>query len=135
MSALDRPSESLSQWGDLTVAQRFAVLWDTLADVLGTAATATVLRRAMKQADGGPGLHGLSIERDQFSYGYTLPECWHEARGGAPHEALTAVIDALRPLLVELTGPVVIRRLERVGAFAPLGARGVEDRSVGETRP
>jgi hypothetical protein len=134
MSPLDRPSQSVTRWVDLTVAQRFAVLWDALADVLGTAATATLLRRAMKGAAGRAALQGLSIERDGFSYAYAVPESWHATHGGKPLEALMAVIDELRPLLVELTGPIVIRRLERVGAFAPLGARCPEDGSMGEIR-
>jgi len=113
---------------DPTVAQRFAVLWEALADVLGTAATATLLRRAMKSAANQAPLDGPVIERQGLSYGYTVPESWQTARGGAPLEVHRAVIDGLRPLLVELTGSVVVRRLERLGIFEPLGARGPDER-------
>lgn len=135
MSPAHRPSQSVTRWADLTVAQRFAVLWDALADVLGTAATATLLRRAMKEAADRVALDGLTVERDGFSYGYAVPQCWHEAHGGKPLEALSTVIDELRPVLVELTGSVVIRRLERLGAFEPTGAHGPEDHAVGEAHP
>jgi hypothetical protein len=111
---------------DHTVAERFAVLWDALADVLGTAATATLLRRAMKSAADQVTLEGLAIERDRFSYGYTVPEQWQIAGDGQPLHALTRVIAELRPLLVELTGSVVIARLERLGAVPPIGASSDE---------
>ncbi len=127
MSTADGPPHSVTRWAELTVAERFAALWDALADVLGTAATATLLRRAMKEAAGRAALQGLTIERDGFSYGYAVPECWQEAHGGQPLEALTAVIDVLRPLLVGLTGSVVVGRLERLGIFEPLGARGFDE--------
>jgi hypothetical protein len=131
MSPVDRPSHSATQCVELTVAQRFGVLWDALADVLGTAATATILRRAMRAAADRAALHGLTVERDGFSFGYSVPDCWQAAHGGKPLEALMAVIDELRPLLVELTGSVVVRRLERLGIFEPLGARNLtEQRSV-----
>ena len=135
MSPVDRPFQGVTRWAELTVAQRFAVLWDALADVLGTAATATLLRRAMKEAADRASLDGLAIERQGFSFSYAVPESWQEAHGGAPLEALLTVIDELRPLLVELTGSVVIRRLERLGAVLPLGTRRPEDGPVGEIRP
>ena len=135
MSLIGHDPRPDTDWADLTVAQRFAVLWDALADVLGTAATATVLRRAMKQAAARAALDGLAIERQGFSYGYTVPESWQTAHGGKPLEALLAVIGELRPILVELTGSVVVRRLERLGIFEPLGARGLDtQRSVREVR-
>src|SRR5829696_220157 len=81
---------------DPTVAQRFDVLWDALADVLGTAATATLLRRAMKAAGDQAPLDGLVIERQGFSYGYTVPEFWQTEHGGASLKALKAVIATLR---------------------------------------
>ncbi len=120
---------------DATVAERFAVLWDGLADVLGTAATAALLRRSAKEAAVRALLDGLAIERRGFAYGYTVPACWQSAHGGEPLEAYMTVVDELRPLLVELTGSVVIRRLERLGVFEPLGVRGLdEQRSRREAR-
>src|SRR3954468_3503353 len=127
MTGVNGPPQSVTRWAELTVAQRFAVLWDALADILGAAATATLLRRAIKEAAARAALQGLTIDRDGFSYGYAVPECWQEAHGGQPLEALTAVMDVLRPLLVGLTGSVVVRRLERLGIFEPLGARSLDD--------
>src|SRR4051794_15450085 len=113
MTAVNRPPQSVTRRAELPVAQRFAVLWDAPADLLGTAATAPLLRRAIKEAAGRAALQGLTIARDGFSYGYPVPDCWQEAHGGQPLEAPTAVIDVLRPLLVGVAGSVVVRRLER----------------------
>lgn len=135
MSRVGHDSRPVTRWAELTVAQRFAALWDALADMLGTAATATLLRRATKEAADRAALDGLAIERRGFSYGYSVPESWQASHGGKPLEALFHVIDALRPLLVELTGSVVVRRLELLGIFEPLGARNLDERrSVREVR-
>jgi len=128
MSSVRHEARPVTRWTDLTVAQRFTALWDALADVLGTAATATLLRRAMKEVADRAALDGLAIERQGFSYGYSVPESWQASYGGKPLEALLHLLDALRPLLVELTGSVVVRRLERLGIFKPPGARNPDER-------
>jgi hypothetical protein len=101
----------------------FGVLWETLNDIMGSAATATLVRRAVKHASSrSPGLEGLAITRERFEYRYALPESWK-------HESQVALSDLqgltreLQPLLVELTGPIVLHRLrslqelERCGLF------------------
>lgn len=89
----------------------FRVLWDAMADVMGTATTATLLRRAARRgAARDPArsdLADLVIRRDGFGYHYELPAPWDQA----PLEPVRALVLELRPLLVELTGPVVLRRL------------------------
>jgi hypothetical protein len=92
-----------------TAAEAFALLWTALNDVLGSAATSAVLRRSLKHASGElPLLEGLDIRRDGFEYRYSLSSAW------AAHDAssLEPLFAQLAPLLVELTGPVIIKRLE-----------------------
>ena len=92
----------------------FNILWEALADVLGTAATAILLRRAAQRAlPRCPQLAELAIERENLEYRYTLPSTWEDRTEVLP-EALRELIGELRPLLVELTGPVVLRHLEQV---------------------
>jgi hypothetical protein len=117
----------------VNAAALFALLWDTLADVLGTAATATLLSRAVRRMEAtGPNVSGLVIERAGLTYRYQVPESWHLAgsdKVGALTEeeylrnlnALRNVVDELRPLLVELTGQVLVRRLDRLAVFREHG--------------
>ena len=99
---------------ELSIAALFTILWEALADVLGTAATATLLRRAARRAAARcPELAELAISREKLEYRYALPPAWAAGTDGTPL-ALRELVAELRPLLVELTGPVVVRRLERV---------------------
>src|ERR1043165_4027597 len=55
----------------------FGLLWAALADVLGTAAAAVLLRRAGQRAVlRAPELVELSVTREAFEYRYTLPAAW-----------------------------------------------------------
>jgi hypothetical protein len=94
--------------GETSAAELFALLWGSLADMLGTAATATLLRRAIKQAASQSSrLEPVGVIRNGLDYEY---------RG-----ELRAVAAELRVLLVELTGPVVVRRLARLAPFREQG--------------
>jgi hypothetical protein len=96
-----------------TAAALFAVLWNLLAEVLGTAATAAIVRRAAQRAaPGNADLADLVIVRDDLQYRYTLPGAWSQPaeRGKVPLRALAAEIGRL---LLDLTGTVVIRLLEQ----------------------
>jgi hypothetical protein len=98
----------------LCAAFLFNLLWEALADVLGTAATATLLRRAARRAlPRCPQLGELTIERENLEYRYRLPGAWEDPDKILP-PALRELVGELRPLLVELTGPVVLRHLEQV---------------------
>ncbi len=106
----------------LTAFALFDLLWGTLADVLGTAATAVLLRRAANRATSrDPALHGLLIQREAIGYTYVVPSAWQEHGKIVPEVALCELARELRPLLVELTGSVVVQRLERVPALRTLG--------------
>ncbi len=106
--------DSLTAGDEIPVSVLFTMLWDALSDVLGTAATATLLKRAARRAAArNPELAELTIERQGLSYGYTCPAGWSGASRGNP-PALRDLIGELRPLLIEMTGQVVIRHLEQI---------------------
>ena len=97
-----------------SAAHLFSVLWEALSDVMGSAATATLLRRAAKHATSRKvDLEGLVIARGQFTYEYAVPASWMLESDGA-RQSLQQLLLALTPLLIELTGPVVHRRLSGI---------------------
>jgi hypothetical protein len=107
---------------DLPAAALFALVWDALADLLGTAATATLVRRAARRAT--PRcleLAELTVVRNELDYEYEVPAVWQDQAAGTPF-ALVALVEELWPLLVELTGAVAVRHLERI---PELRAQGV----------
>jgi hypothetical protein len=105
-----------------SAAELFDLLWESLADVVGTAATATLLRRVIKRAasrTSGP--EPITVARNGLDYEYLLPETWKQPGNEKAIAALRVVAAELRVLLVELTGPVVVRRLARLAPFRKLG--------------
>jgi hypothetical protein len=110
-----------------SAAQVFAVLWEELADVLGTAATATLVRRAVRDAGlDRPGPPPVVVNPTPLSYEYCVPDAWRDAGDPEALASLQAVAGQLAGLLRELTGDVVLRRLARApvlrDAGLPLGA-------------
>ena len=105
---------------DLDTAALFAIVWGALAEVLGTAATAAIVRRAVgRTATDSPELVDVVIRREKLEYRYTLPHAWsHAARPATPGErapiAFRALVAEIGRLLVELTGTVFIGRLEQI---------------------
>jgi len=105
-----------------SAAEVFDVLWESLADVLGTAATATLLRRAIKRAasqNSWP--EPITVARNGLDYEYHLPETWKQPGNEEAIDVFRALAAELRVLLVELTGPVVVRRLSRLAPLLKLG--------------
>jgi hypothetical protein len=99
----------------------FDLLWATLTDVIGPTATAALLQRSIKRAAADqPELLELVISREQFDYTYTLPTSWTQT-DTAPRSALTRVVRELWPLLADLTGQVVVRRLGDVPLLRQCG--------------
>ena len=99
---------------ELSVSALFTILWDALADLLGTAATATLLKRAARRAQArSPELAELAIQRQGLGYSYTCPPSWSGRSTGTP-PALRDLIGELRPLLIEMTGQLVIHSLEQI---------------------
>jgi hypothetical protein len=92
----------------------FKRLWDTLSDLLGSAATAILVRRALARSlPACPELHDLLIARGNLEYRYTLPRSWSEPTPAALAE-LRVFLAALWPLLEEMTGPIALERLLRI---------------------
>ena len=113
-----------SEPGALSAAELFDLLWESLADVLGTAASATLLRRAIKQAASRTSWsEPVIVTRSGLDYEYRVPETWTQASSEEALGALRVVAAELRVLLVELTGPVVVGRL---GRLQPLRERGID---------
>ena len=105
-----------------SAAKLFDLLWESVADVLGTAATATLLRRAIKRAASQTSWpEPITVARNGLDYEYGLPESWKQRGNEEAKGALRVVAAELRVLLVELTGPVVVRRLARLAPFRKLG--------------
>lgn len=105
-----------------SAAELFELLWESLADVLGTAAAATLLRRAIKRAASQiSSTEPVIVVRNGPDYDYRLPEPWRQPANEEALSALRGVAVELRTLLIELTGPVVVRRLARLAPFRKLG--------------
>ena len=103
-------------------AELFDLLWETLADVLGTAATATLLRRAIKQAAARIAWsEPVVVARSGLDYTYRLPEAWKQSGNDEAVDVLRIVAGELRVLLIELTGPVVVARLGQLAALRKWG--------------
>jgi hypothetical protein len=131
--ALEHPPEAgAAVPGDaMTAAGLFALLWESLADLLGTAATATLLHRSARRAAvRHPELNGLVIKQQGFVCDYRLPEAWHQGLDEQVVAALRELVQELVPVLVELTGPVVVRRLAGVAPLQRLGIVFPEKRST-----
>ena len=112
-----RSSADASEGPDIDVsdATLFTLVWDTMAEVLGTAAVAAIVRRAVeKAAVDCPELVDLVVRREKLGYVYALPHAWSKTTQTAAHErgALRVLVAEIGRILVELTGTVVITRLE-----------------------
>lgn len=104
-----------TQAGMPSAARLFDLVWDSLADLMGTATVATLMRRALGRASARrQDLSELKIVKKDLEYTYELPESWQTDCDGEPGKALKDLIAELCPLLVQLTGPVAVRRLERI---------------------
>lgn len=97
-----------------SAAQLFDLLWETMVDVLGSAATATLMRRSAKRAaTRRSDLEGLIVSRTGFNYSYQVPDAWRDCRP-EPVASVRELARELSPLLIELTGSVIIRRLSAI---------------------
>jgi len=106
-----------------SAAGLFVLLWETLSKIFGTAATATLLARALKRASpSAPGLAELLITTKNFTYEYRLPDAWRASDNANAMAAFDRLLEELIPLLTALTGQVVVRQLARLEAFAAKGS-------------
>src|SRR4030095_2665395 len=73
--------------GEIDAAALFAIVWDALAEVLGTAATAAIVRRAAgRAATDSPELVDVVIRREKLDYRYALPHAWSRSARGAAED-------------------------------------------------
>lgn len=104
-----------------TAADVFGLLWRSLSDLLGSATTATLLRRSRNAvARRLPSAAELMIDRDGLVYRYTLPPPWSEVAGEGL-DVMRALADELRPLLMELTGGMILDQLDGIAGFRDNG--------------
>jgi len=107
-----------TQAGKPSVAQVFDILWENLADLMGTAAVATLMRRALRVASvTNPELASLNVLKEELEYKYHLPDSWQTECDGEQGRALKELLAELGPLLVQLTGPVAVRRVDRIAVL------------------
>jgi len=107
----------------MTSEQLFAKVWEAMEDMLGPGATATVLRRAVQLAEKGtPGVRGPMILREGLTYSFQAPAAWKEDDCRTCRD-LHLILEQLGPLLKELTGRIVLRRLEQLDALQANGIR------------
>lgn len=122
-----QPQRSDDDDSSCSASDAFTLLWAALGDVLGQAATATLIRRSVRQVSPRrPDLRDVVITRRDLHYTYTVPSSW---TGSDPEAtaALRDLVSELWPLLFELTGPVVVRRLQRNPALARCGVLPAEE--------
>lgn len=101
----------------------FEKLRDALTHVLGSAATAALIRRAAKRAmENAPdptALEGLEVILEGFDYRYELPPAWHQEGSEAALRAFRYVVEEhLRPIVLDLTGLVGARLLDPICELA-----------------
>jgi hypothetical protein len=90
--------------------------------VLGVPATATLLRRSLKRAAARePAAALVQVLRDGFDYRPVTPDGWSQGSTPEGRAALRALFAELYPLLRELTGPLLVRKLEQLPALQQSG--------------
>jgi hypothetical protein len=115
------PSSVDDASAEMRGAALFKLIWDSVADVLGTTATATLLRRAAQRAMArSPELGEFAVVRTDAGYTYTLPRALVGKLEHTP-VALRELVGELRPLLAELTGQIVVRRIEQIPGLQERG--------------
>ena len=101
-------------------ATAFELVWATLVNILGTAAAASLIRKAARQgAVAYPELEELIVKRSDLDYSYKLPPAWEQT--DRPPALVHLVHHELFPLLKILTGDIVVRRLVRVPELRAAG--------------
>jgi hypothetical protein len=127
MSSLSREP---TQRRGASAAELFQRLWDEVVDLVGTAATAALVRRALKRASAKrPELAALDLRREGLEYAWVFPVAWHDpARRDAVELLRRLAREDLHPLFRELTGPVILGRLAQVPELVEAGLAGEEAR-------
>src|SRR5687768_10032177 len=107
-----------------TAADHFDLLWLEMSNSLGTAVTATLLRRACKRLQPQfPQLPAITVNRETLTYEYEIPAIWRDSNQAQGIGAFRALASQLGPLLHDLTGSIVINRLNNNQVFKNAGVR------------
>jgi len=118
---------------DPTTAALFVAVWDALTDLMGSSATASLVRRAAKRAASNqPTLGALTIHRPVFEYEYVIPERWKD--DGHGRAELGELMRNLVPLLTELTGQIAVQRLRSIAILVDAGLLHSDTSDAGEPR-
>ena len=125
---MSSPSREPSPRRSAAAADLFQRLWDEVVDLAGTAATAALLRRALKRASAKqPELGAVVLRREGLEYAWVLPAAWHDPeRSDAVEHLRRLVREELHPLFRELTGSVIARRLAQAPELVEAGLAGEE---------
>jgi DNA-binding CsgD family transcriptional regulator len=94
-----------------SVREIYALLHETLSEVIGRTATEALLGRALRRASAED--HELDALARKGAASGAPVQWWTDERRGMRY--LRAVMRELWPLLIDITGPVVVARLERRG--------------------
>jgi hypothetical protein len=123
MSTGESPAAAMrAPAGPLAAAELFTLVWKGLVEVLGTAATATLIRRAATRvAATTPDLPSVVVHRHTVTYEFEVPAIWRRPDDARALHSLQTLLEELGLLLRELTGLVVIRRLEHIAPLQDAG--------------
>jgi len=111
---------------ELSSASLFELLWGNLAELLGTANTAILVRRAVRrEAPRTPELRELVIARKNLQYRYVLPSAWNDP--GGTQRGLRNLVRELVALLGALTGPLIVDYLARIPELRERGIIALYD--------
>lgn len=115
--------------GDLVAAVLFDRLWHELVGLIGTSATAALLRRALKRASARvPQVAAPIVKREGLEYAYSVPPSWSTPSDpDAVRQLRDLVREDLYPLFQELTGFVITDRLARVPELVNAGITGKDE--------
>lgn len=125
---MSSPSREPAPHGSVAAAELFQRLWDAVVELIGTAATAALLRRAVKRASAKrPELAAPLLRREGLEYAFVLPTSWQDPeRRDAVEQLRRLVREDLHPLFRELAGPVIARRLAQAPELVAAGLAGEE---------
>ncbi len=122
--------------GPLAAAELFTLVWKGLAEVLGTAATATLVRRAATRAAATtPDLPSVIVNRNAVTYEYEVPAIWRRPDDARALDSLRTLVGELGLLLRESPRDAARQRHQRSRHEAtrvrPVRPPGPDDAGVG----
>lgn len=109
-------------------SEALRALWTAVAEVIGSAATAVLIRRAIKRAARQyPSLDDLTVELQEFLYQLRIPEHWDAPPDAETAEAIRALIAAFTEIARQLSGEILIRHISRLAVLEPYRGKDKEE--------